>query len=460
MFTENCVVKCVGYNQIWEKFFTIGEIYEVKNNSITNDDGFIYRKYVGAQNIIDWLSDYYAFELVEASPEICSICGEVITNFENAVKINGRYICETCEDENVSICKCCGRAVLNENTHCINDEIVCNRCFSRHYTLCPECGEIVSRDNLRYTNRGCVCENCALDHYSPCYHCDSLIHEDDLIFNDDDNNYYCGSCWNDLFNTFIHGYYFKPESKFYPNYDGNALFMGVELEVDGAGECEENAKTLLDIANANREHIYCKHDGSLNDGFEIVSHPATLDYHTNNINWCEVMETASDMGYKSHSARTCGLHVHVSRSALGDTFDERESTISKILYFIERNWDEILIFTRRTEEQLEEWANRYGIKENIAKTYEYAKGDRDRYHCLNLCNDNTIEFRMFRGTLRHETFIATLQFVNLVCEICKTADNETVENLNWNRFVKLIPAEKYPELIEYLEIRHLNVENV
>jgi hypothetical protein len=91
--------------------------------------------------------------------------------------------------------------------------------------------------------------------------------------------------------------------------------MGVELEFDCGGENNENAKSLLDIANKNGEHIYCKHDGSLNEGFEIVSHPMTLDYHLHEMKWCEVMEEALSLDYLSHNTSTCSLHIHVNRDA-------------------------------------------------------------------------------------------------------------------------------------------------
>ena len=45
--------------------------------------------------------------------------------------------------------------------------------------------------------------------------------------------------------------------------------MGIELEVDNGGEYNENADKILCIGNRNGDHIYCKHDGSLDAGFEI-----------------------------------------------------------------------------------------------------------------------------------------------------------------------------------------------
>ena len=57
-------VRCVGYNDA-ERLFTIGKVYEVKNNGITNDLGFTYhREYDTNTKIIDWLKRWYEFEVV------------------------------------------------------------------------------------------------------------------------------------------------------------------------------------------------------------------------------------------------------------------------------------------------------------------------------------------------------------------------------------------------------------
>ena len=40
-----------------------------------------------------------------------------------------------------------------------------------------------------------------------------------------------------------------------------------------------------------------------------------------------------------------------------------------------------------------------------------------RYTCVNLTNRDTIEFRMFRGTLKYNTLIATLQLVDRICDV-------------------------------------------
>ncbi len=47
--------------------------------------------------------------------------------------------------------------------------------------------------------------------------------------------------------------------------------------------------------------------------------------------WRAILNKAVAKGYLSHQAGTCGLHVHISRNALGADYEEQEATIAKIL---------------------------------------------------------------------------------------------------------------------------------
>jgi hypothetical protein len=235
------------------------------------------------------------------------------------------------------------------------------------------------------------------------------------------------------------------------------MFMGVELEIDKGGECIENAESLIDIANQDNEHIYCKHDGSIEDGFEIVSHPMTLDYHLEEMPWEKVLRKLRSMGYLSHGAGSCGLHVHVNRTTFGDTTEEQEECIGRILYFFEKYWVELLKFSRRTNSQLERWAARYGYKDHPKEMLDHVKkgSGNGRYSCINLQNYSTIEFRIFRGTLKYNTLIATLQLVNRVCDVAFSLSDEEIKELSWNEFVSGCDE---PELIQYLKERNLYKE--
>lgn len=60
------------------------------------------------------------------------------------------------------------------------------------------------------------------------------------------------------------------------------------------------------------------------------------------------------MGYQSHQSGTCGLHVHVNRTAFGETEKEQDEVIARILYHFEKHWEELLKFSRRTYKQLKQ----------------------------------------------------------------------------------------------------------
>ena len=211
---------------------------------------------------------------------------------------------------------------------------------------------------------------------------------------------------------------------------------------------------MLDIANAEGEKIYIKCDGSLDDGMEIVTHPMSLDYHMNHFCWDKLTVHAIKLGYRSHQTSTCGLHVHVSRDGLGETYEEQEATISRILYFTEAHWNELLKFSRRSEYSMNRWAARHGYDHDPKKLLDKAKSDRNRYTAVNLCNAHTVEFRLFRGTLKLNTILATLQLVNHICELAYRLTDHDLQTMAWSEFVGYIHE---PELIQYLKERRLYV---
>jgi hypothetical protein len=151
--------------------------------------------------------------------------------------------------------------------------------------------------------------------------------------------------------------------------------LGVELEVDDGGENSANAKAVLEVANESGDHLYIKHDGSLNEGFELVSHPMALDFHSHSMPWQKVLAKLKELGYHSHQTATAGLHVHVNRDSLGYTYQEQEETIARILFFMEKHWNELLKFSRRTPSQLERWAARYGYRDTPQELLKTAKGE-------------------------------------------------------------------------------------
>lgn len=84
-------VKCTGYKSA-ERYFTVGKVYEWKDNTLKNDNGFVYTScMVGGDDPDKWhLSDWYTFEVVK-EPKFK--VGDIVKANE---KSNGFYAV-TCE---------------------------------------------------------------------------------------------------------------------------------------------------------------------------------------------------------------------------------------------------------------------------------------------------------------------------------------------------------------------------
>ncbi|MCD8090035.1 MAG: amidoligase family protein [Clostridiales bacterium] len=345
-------------------------------------------------------------------------------------------------------------------------KLYCKECYEECTVVCDCCGERVHVDDTESDSETTVCCFCADESYYRCTECECLVYTDDL-YEDEFGNYLCYDCWKRLEeleeSKAIHRYSYKPSPVFHSEIEEKRYF-GTELEVDrrsplsGEETTEKTAKTLIDAVNGNEadEKLYLKIDRSLKFGFELVSHPMTLAYHFNAMPWKNIMDYLLGKGYISNSAETCGLHIHVNRNSLGNTEDKQTEAIARILMFVENNWDEILVFSRRTAAQMNRWAARYGTKNpDELKAKAKDKASSDRYTCVNLRNIDTIEFRMFRGTLNYTVFAAALQFVNALCDMAVYCSDEEAETMSWAEFTKRLNVIKEKDLIDYLKSRSL-----
>ena len=234
------------------------------------------------------------------------------------------------------------------------------------------------------------------------------------------------------------------------------MYLGVELEVDKGENRNYVSKTLYE----SFEDIYMKYDGSLSaSGFEIVSNPATLDYHMSELGWDKIMDICKLNDYRSHDTSTCGLHVHLSRAFLGDDETEQDLNIAKLIILFDRWWEKYIIpFSRRDIYSIERWADKPSVdcvntdseSQVIDKVKYYKAGGR--YKAINLSNENTIEFRLFRGTLNFNTFIASLQFVVTVTSFAKSVKLKDIFTTSWD---DVFSCTEYPQLKEYLKQRNL-----
>jgi len=248
-------------------------------------------------------------------------------------------------------------------------------------------------------------------------------------------------------------YSYKPAPIFF---GGHAAGYGVELEIDDGDDKEEAAR---EIQAAGDDHIYIKEDGSLSySGMEIVTHPATLEYHCNEFPWDEICDTALSYGYRSHDADTCGLHIHASRSLFGKSETEQDLTIAKIMLLIDQWYDtKIVNFARRDLSKMRRWADKPNADirpedDDDVAVYKSKKTANHRYKAVNLCNCATVEFRVFKGTLKRDTIVASIQWVDTIIRYCRKTPLKNLFDATWD---DIFATTDHAELTDYLKRRGL-----
>jgi hypothetical protein len=219
--------------------------------------------------------------------------------------------------------------------------------------------------------------------------------------------------------------------------------MGIELEIDRKDEDKESQRNLISaLTSIASNHIFFEHDGSLNYGFEIITQPHTLD-EFNKIEWDKILAACRQYGYLSHDSGTCGLHIHFSRNLLGSTEKKQNNAISKILYFYDKFWSDILLASRRTHSQAERWAYKLSVenKKAVQKTVKAKSGSR--YCAVNNTNCETVEFRLGRGTLKTETFFAWIDLNLTIVKNSRIVKWTDIDNISlWLKGLKS-PTQQY-----------------
>jgi hypothetical protein len=275
-----------------------------------------------------------------------------------------------------------------------------------------------------------------------------------------DNNFYVTgvdvATSNQKQYKYINQYNYIPNTfNFHKVYNEDELYLGVELEIDKGGKLDDTAKLVLDYLGEN--NVYCKHDGSIDNGFEIVTHPCTYEYHSQ-LPYENLFKKLSELGYRSHDVNTCGLHVHINRNYFSKEKLIQDLCISKLLYLFEKYWDKVVSVARRDSNT---YARRFYLKDDETILDMYAKSkNSDKYGVINLKHKDTVEIRIFKGTLNYRTYISTLQFVNQLAKIIKTIDIYNIQSLTWDDISKDFSDDLLAYIEEREAIRKKEKENI
>lgn len=403
--------------------------------------------------------------------EECYECQEHFSMEELTETVNG-YVCNECL-KNYTRCDECGEWVPVSETYPVLHEEYwrgsagnwCEVCVDHKAYQCADCGEFFAEPltqvdtHIRYGGYH-LCRNC-MDN-NDIGICDRCGHVgDDVYYSERYEEDVCNECG---VHHVIQGYS-KTDSLVFIG-ESDELHMGIELEIDGGGNDDSCAKAIME-ALGGYEYCECKEDGSLDDGFEIASAPATLKAHMETLNWKAAMKKALFLGYTSHSYGTCGLHVHVDRNYFErgkrnlDYFELKNEYEDKFAMLFANNVEWIKRFSRRTDyeycEVTEPASRKTTPKEAKVKDIKARPDKRAKYNAINYNTYiNTIEFRIFRGTLKYNTFVATLQFVQMFCDYVRDLDLEFLAAINEKSFLAKARDKGYEEFISYMAERGIS----
>jgi hypothetical protein len=217
----------------------------------------------------------------------------------------------------------------------------------------------------------------------------------------------------------------------------NTVYLGCELEY----ETNNRNRAQLGVGKLMHGHALMKSDGSIRNGFEIVTCPATLDIHL------DIFKKFYDnIPPDLKIANNVGMHVHISRKPLS------QLTIGKLIEFLNRLDNKA--FIHHIAGRID---NQYARMEND-RTITFLRKHRNggnRYNALNLNNEKTIEVRLFATPMNYKEFASRLQFVQALVDYCSPAQsNESLKKqTHYESFMHWLSSRRrmFPELSYHLK---------
>lgn len=395
--------------------------------------------------------------------DICSVCGIEDAKDNLCTTEYDSLVCNDC----VMICQRCDSVgSTNDSFNTVDDnEIWCEDCIDRRAHWCERCEGYNSDSSFYISDRGEYwCVGCSDGYAYWCEDCDE--------YNADG----CDRCSEDMSSDgtrLIHDYSYRPDAIFHSTKDDERLFFGLEIEVEARDNLRESAEYAHQLESMDL--AYLKHDGSLNNGFEIVTHPMSHDFFKNEAgDFFAVMEglrTQQGIRVKSWDTRTCGLHIHISRT--GFSSGSHMHRFLNLVYsnpefystLAGRESDQWAKFTdciqreyKRDAEGNRIFAQDIGYEIETKRTFKHkldSNRNSDRYSAVNTNNRETLEMRIFRGSVNGDTIKAQLDLAHASVEYTRNLTVQDVtqgallsDNFMWYIFQH---EDLYPELVARID---------
>jgi hypothetical protein len=380
------------------------------------------------------------------SPVECISCSTELDP-DNAYTVDGEIRCDSC----IKICERCDEIHSEDDDFNLIDdsECWCQSCTESYANWCDSCSEYYTGYTTYAEDRsGSYCESCADNYLSYCDNCD---------------NYYANGCTdcNEDEERVVHDYSYRPDAIFHRTKDDDRLFFGIEIECEAPRGDWDKRREASEYAYAKLEPAdlaYLKNDGSLNCGFEIVTHPMTHEFFMTQAdtfwNTLEVLRTQYSM--RSWSTTTCGLHIHISRAGFsGGAHTHRflqlvyqnEEFYSRLAGRSSSNWakfDDVMVYNSTKQEYERSFARKLS-----------SRRDSDRYSAVNTNNRATLEMRIFRGSVNSSNVKSALDLAHASVEYTRNLTVPQVREgaLGRMNFIQYLHdnKDKYPHLLSRMD---------
>lgn len=356
--------------------------------------------------------------------KVCEGCGKKLKQGEIALEHDGKYLCHDCSTTK-TFCEDCGEVVSNEEVEIANVDgsqiYICTGCTS-FYWYCEDCGEYFCTDDFDQD-------------FMRCRSCVEHLDRDEFIYRNEQT---------------INGYGYKPQPKFISqDKEKPKRFYGMEIEI-GDFNPQEGANIVYELINEGGRKAYLKRDGSINTGgYECVTHPMTsrsLHVWLDN----ELRNALEKRGVGNLNTDGCGVHIHFSRNSIGKLTLFKLNVLLNMLRGKANN-NFVKFFTQRSEDKLNRWSK---ICNEPPLWFIKAIRDRlgydsSRYVAVNQTNSETIEFRIFSGSIDIEILHSYLEFTECVLDFCV---NTSIKNITVGDLFEFMLANTgaYPRLAKRL----------
>lgn len=310
-------------------------------------------------------------------------------------------------------------------------------------TRCHNCEAQINRKEAIFINSVPFCKKCRSE-LRRCSRCGDLHKVDEL--ESLNGNLYCSDCWELEFReNIVKSYNWEPDA-FEPIEGDAKIGSEIEIEVPDGSDRRSLAVKLYRWLKEKDIHnlFYFKHDGSLNNGFEIVSMPIAFNAWRS-LPLKDFFDYTVSVGGRAHDTNTCGLHMHIDRDYIPD-----ENIIRKCLFFLSNNKEDVLQFTRRNPRRMNQYAtiDRWSL-DDVSRRRSIDMGNK--YTAINVQHRFSYEFRIYRGTLKYKSYMSCLEFTKLLPDFAK---GHSADDMEWNKFA-MYSRNNSEYLYEYLNSRDI-----